>query len=203
MAGFTDESGRVDCGNGNSGDCDGFYAGEYEEADVREVYIVLDGEISYKRELSDDQQKHVQSSDLVVQGAPGTYSFGPNPVIYIPVNLINVGRGVAISARVGINPKHDDWEGVYYLTVKPGDSFYVGIYIDTSDEKVCGEYELRLVFFDHLGCLYMQRFELNVLRESAGDVVNVQMAYYGPRELLSDEERERYLDSLKKSLLSF
>lgn len=191
------------CGADKLTGCDDPYAGKYEEVDEREIYVILDGEISYKRVLSDDHVKHVRSQDLSIQSGPGAYSFGPNPVVYIPVNLINVGRGVAISMRIGVNPKYSEWSGVNYWTIEPGDCCYVGIYVDTSDEKVCGEYELRLVFFDYLGCSYMQRFELDIVRHDKGGGIDAQMAYYGPRELLSDKERERYLNDLEKSLSTF
>lgn len=170
---------------------------EYDEVDARELYVLLDEEVSYKTKLTEEQLERVRSLDLKVATAPGAYAFVVNPVIYIPLYLKNVGKGPAIAVRIGINSKNSSWSGVKYWTLMPDDYFYLGIYADTARKTAFGEYELRLVYFDHLGYQYIQRFELNVTRQNEEEKPSIQMAFYGPRELLSDEERERYLSNLK------
>ena len=173
---------------------------EYRETDSRKVYVILGDTISYAKELSEEQLRYVRSSSLNERMASGVTAIVPNRVIYRPINLMNAGKGAAISVRVGVNPKDSDWSGVKYWTLMPEEHFYLGIYVDTEKKAAYGEYELRLVYFDCLGCQYMQRFELNVVREDNGSVPAVQMGLYGPRELLSDRERERYLKNLKECL---
>lgn len=169
----------------------------YREVDSREIYVILDGDISYKAKLDEEQAKRTQSKNLKVEMAMGVVAITPNPVIFNPIYLKNVGKGAAVSVRVGVNPKESDWAGVQYWTLMPGDYFYLGLYVDTSKQAVFGEYELRVVYFDCLGCQYIQRFELNVVPGDDEDAApQVQMAYYGSRGLLSDEERERYLSNL-------
>ena len=161
----------------------------------------LDGGISYQTRLSAKQEKLARSRNLEAKMAGGMFASVPNPVIYSPIYLKNVGKGAAVSVRVGVNPKGSDWAGVQYWTLMPGDYFYLGLYVDTDKQAVFGEYELRVVYFDCLGCQYIQRFELKVVSNDGGaGVPSVQMAYYGPRELLSDEERGRYLENLEDFL---
>ncbi len=162
--------------------------------------MLLDEEIAYKMGLTEDQIEHVRSYDIKEATAPGSFGFVANPVIYIPIYLKNVGKGPAVAVRVGVNPKDSDWSGVKYWTLMPGEYFYVGIYIDTEKEVVFGEYELSIVYFDCLGCQYIQRFALNVARRGGDGKHSAQMAFYGQRGLLGDEERERYLSNLKDLL---
>lgn len=175
--------------------------GRYKEVDDRKIYVFLDGGISYQTRLSEKQEKLARSRNLEAKMAGGVFASVPNPVIYNPIYLKNVGKGAAVSVRVGVNPKGSDWAGVQYWTLMPGDYFYLGLYVDTDKQAVFGEYELRVVYFDCLGCQYIQRFELKVVSNDGGaGVPSVQMAYYGPRELLSDEERGRYLENLEDFL---
>lgn len=173
---------------------------EYDEVDARELYVLLDEEVSYKTKLNREQLEHIQSFDLKESIAPGIHTFVSNPIIYIPLYLKNVGKGPAVAVRVGVNPKGSDWSGVKYWTLMPSDYFYLGIYADTAKDAALGEYELRLVYFDQLDYQYIQRFELNVARQIEKQGPSIQMAFYGQRELLSDEERKRYLSNIKDAL---
>lgn len=172
---------------------------EHEEIEHRAVYAILGDDISYQKNLTEDQVEHVQSRNLKQEVAKGSIAIVVNPVIYIPIRLMNVGKGTAVSTRVGINPVESDWAGVEYWTVEPGDFVYLGICIDTDIEAVFGEYELRAVYYDCLGCQHIQKFDLNVVRNGEDECPAVQMAYYGQRRLLSDEERERMLKSEEDS----
>lgn len=102
--------------------------------DARELYVLLDEEVSYKTKLNREQLEHIQSFDLKESIAPGIHTFVSNPIIYIPLYLKNVGKGPAVAVRVGVNPKGSDWSGVKYWTLMPSDYFYLGIYADTAKD---------------------------------------------------------------------
>ena len=172
---------------------------EYMEIERRGVYAIMGDDVSYQSSLSEEQTERVKSRSLKQTFAKGSAAIVVNPVIYIPICLMNAGKGTAVSARIGINPVGSDWAGVNYWTVEPSDFVYVGIYVDTEKEGAYGKYELRVVYYDALGCQYIQKFELNVLRECEDERPAVQMGYYGQRTLLSDEERERMLKSQEGS----
>lgn len=183
--GADDAAGEVDASRARAKD--------YEEIERRSIYAIMDGEIVYRTGLTEAQQEYAHSRNLKQKVATGATAIVPNPIIYIPIRLMNAGKGAAVSARIGINPAGSEWAGAMYWTVKPGDFVYLGIYVDTAKEAVFGGYELGVVYCDCLGCQYIQKFDLNVVREGQDDHPAVQMAYYGQRSLLSDEERERML----------
>lgn len=166
---------------------------DYEETERRSIYAIMDGDIVYRTGLTGAQQEYACSRNLKQKVAAGTTAIVPNPIIYIPIRLMNVGKGAAVGARIGVYPAGSEWAGVMYWTVGPGDYVYLGVYVDTAKEAVLGEYELGIVYYDCLGCQYIQKFDLNVVREGEDNHPAVQMAYYGQRSLLSDEERERML----------
>lgn len=105
-----------------------------------------------------------------------------------------MGNGAAVGASIGINPIGGEWRGAARCwTVDRGEKLYVGIYVDTDAKDVFGQYEIGLAYFDCLGCQYMQKFEMNVAKLKEKDRPFVRLSFYGPRILLSDEERKRIL----------
>lgn len=51
------------------------------------------------------------------------------------------------------------------MTLDHGESFYLGIYIDTEKCSPVGNYELGIAYYDCFGYRYMQTFDLIVERE--------------------------------------
>lgn len=54
------------------------------------------------------------------------------------------------------------------MTLDHGESFYLGIYIDTEKCSPVGNYELGIAYYDCFGYRYMQTFDLIVEREKDG-----------------------------------
>ncbi len=177
---------------------------EYIEVDNRTVYALLEDEISYVGRLSDAQLVRVQSRTLVETIAPGAEAIVANPVIYMPLQIENAGKGTAVGVRVGINPRESDWLGVKSWTINSGEHFYLGIYVDTENESVFRDYELRILFSDCLGYQYIQSFGLSVYNNSQGErgcevqgTPAVQLSFIGTRVLLDADERKSYLNSVE------
>jgi len=167
---------------------------EYREIENHTVYAILGDPIAYRRKLAKDQTEKVQSTLVEEEIARGVRASVVNPVIYIPLKMRNTGQGTASAVRVGVNRREDSWSGVCSWTIGPGDDFYIGIYADTDKVGVVGAYEVRIVFYDCLGYQYLQTFELNVSKEN--DTPQAGMAYVGSRKVISDYERQTYLDSV-------
>lgn len=58
------------------------------------------------------------------------------------------------------------------MTLDHGESFYLGIYIDTEKCSPVGNYELGIAYYDCFGYRYMQTFDLIVEREKDGSYVS-------------------------------
>ena len=174
----------------------------YTEVEIRTIFAIIGDAITYKKKLSDNEREHVESSYLEEEQANGGRSFVPNSVIYMPIEMKNVGKGAAVGVRVGINKLEDSWTGVSSLTLGIGESFYLGVYIDTSRPGAFGEDEMRVAFSDCLGYQYMQTFQLRVVKNTDphGSSEELQpqvlISYLGTRRLLNANERREYLESL-------
>lgn len=140
---------------------------EYCEVDERETYVIIGNEIEYKNGLTSEQKKRI-TCKYMYESTEGLNLISPNPTIYMPLRFRNVGPGCANNVRVGVNPKGAVWRGVRSLTLDHGESFYLGIFIDTQTDSAIGEYEFGIAFYDCLGFRYMQSFELKVKQGENG-----------------------------------
>lgn len=91
----------------------------YYEAEGRDTYVIIENAIEYKERLTSEQWKRVTHSYLS-ESIEGLSLGTPNPTIYIPLRLKNVGPGCANNVKVGVNCKGDVWRGVRSLTLDHG-----------------------------------------------------------------------------------
>lgn len=142
------------------------YPPKYEELERDCLIVVLDNSITYRSMLTDEQKKNVIHRDSLLPCNEGV-AFFPNPVIYIPVRFRNVGAGAAISLRIGVfciakEDSSDKDELISMKTFDCGESFYMGIYIDTSKENIFGDYLIVIDYLDILGYRYRQYFPMEI-----------------------------------------
>lgn len=165
---FTKSESDDDNDKPSAGECNG--AGEeqpaYQEVETRAIYALLADKVPYKRKLSDDERKHVESDHFIEEIAKGARAVVSNSVIYMPIMMRSVGKGSAVGVRIGVDRTEDAWTGVSSLTLGVDESFYLGVYIDTDEPAVFGDYEIRIAFSDCLGYQYQQTFELHIVREA-------------------------------------
>lgn len=158
---------------------------EYYEAEERDTYVLIGNTIEYKDGLTSEQRKRVTHSYLS-ESIEGLSLATPNPTIYVPLRFKNVGPGCANNVKVGVNRKGAVWRGVRSLTLDHGESFYLGIFIDTQTDSAIGEYELGIAFYDCLGFRYMQSFELKIKKEEYGLHV-AELECLGRKTMIDDQ----------------
>lgn len=158
---------------------------EYYEAEERDTYVIIGDSIEYKCRLTSEQRKRVTHSCLS-ESIKGLSLGSINPTIYIPLRFKNVGPGCASNVKVGVNVKDAVWRGVRSLTLDHGESFYLGIFIDTQTDSAIGEYELGIAFYDCLGFRYMQSFELKVVEDEDGGHV-AELECLGRKTIIDDQ----------------
>lgn len=157
---------------------------EYCEVDERATYVIIGNKIEYKDGLNSHQWECVKSKymRMVVNGLELTLS---NETIYAPLRFTNTGPGCATNVRVGVYPKGEEWRGIRSMTLDHGESFYLGIYIDTENCSPVGNYELGIAYYDCFGYRYMQTFDLNVEKEENGPYVS-KLEYVGRKAMIAD-----------------
>ena len=157
----------------------------YYEVEERDTYVLIGNAIEYKDGFTNEQRKRVTHSYLS-ESIEGLGLVPPNPTIYIPLRFKNVGPGCANNVKVGVNRKGEVWRGVKSLTLDHGESFYLGIFIDTQTDSAVGEYELGIGFYDCLGFRYMQSFELKIKKEENGRHV-AELECLGRKTMIDDQ----------------
>lgn len=171
----------------------------YQEVEDRCLFVTMGEGVEYHGQLGESKLELVKSTFVKEYDANGAKLCLHNLVIYVPLKMRNTGPGAASSVRVGVNRKGDERSGPCSFVLDHGEEFYLGIYVDTSQGGVFGEYEIRIAFSDCLGCQYKQTFGLNIVkagRERNGERSRVDVAYVGSRRLLDDKERQTYLQSV-------
>lgn len=157
----------------------------YCEVEERDTYVLIGNTIEYKDVLTSEQRKRVTHSYLS-ESIEGLSLATPNPTIYVPLRFKNVGPGCANNVKVGVNRKGAVLRGVRSLTLDHGESFYLGIFIDTQTDSAIGEYELGIAFYDCLGFRYMQSFELKVVKDEDGGHV-AELECLGRKTIIDDQ----------------
>lgn len=157
----------------------------YYEVEERDTYVLIGNAIEYKDGLTNEQRKRVTHSYLS-ESIEGLSLATPNPTIYVPLRFKNVGPGYANNVKVGVNRKGAVWRAVRSLTLDHGESFYLGIFIDTQTDSAIGEYELGIAFYDCLGFRYMQSFELKVVKDEDGGHV-AELECLGRKTIIDDQ----------------
>ena len=71
------------------------------------------------------------------------------------------------------------------MTLDHGESFYLGIYIDTENCSPAGNYGLGIAYYDCFGTRYMQTLDLIVEKEEDGSYVS-KLEYVGRRAMIDD-----------------
>lgn len=172
---------------------------DYREVERCKLFVIMGDEIRYSRRLDESQSNRVKSTLGSESGEKGVTFLLCNPVIFIPLKMLNTGPGAASSVRVGVNRDNGEDNHLFAscsFVLDHGEGFYLGIYVDTSRKKVSGNYIIEILYSDTLGYQYKQSFKLNVIdsMESKGHP-RVDVAYVGSRELLSKCERQSYLET--------
>lgn len=139
----------------------------YYVAEERDEYAILGEEIAFCRSLTEEQRSLVEHRDLERRDAVGGHYYTVNPVFYLPLLFKSVGSGPAVNIRRGIQRLPLEGEKKYTepRTLLVGEESFLGVYIDTSNEAVFGEYEIMLSFYDIIGNRYEQRFGLEIGRD--------------------------------------
>lgn len=157
---------------------------EYCEVDECETYVLIGNKIEYKDGLTSEQWECVKSKymRMVVNGLELSLL---NRTIYAPLRFTNSGPGCATNVRVGVYSKGEEWRGVRSMTLDHGESFYLGIYIDTENCSPAGNYGLGIAYYDCFGYRYMQTFDLIVDKEEDGSYVS-KLEYIGRKVMIAD-----------------
>ena len=142
------------------------FSSEYEEYKIQKIYyIIKDGNITAQTWLSAEQQEKIEQGGFLWRtDESGTKSVLRVDLVSIPLELENVGNGVAIQFRVGLNSNvidEEKWQHINPMPLKVGQSLYVHIYCDDG-EKSKGSYILDLVYDDIYGNKYRQCHTISI-----------------------------------------
>lgn len=136
----------------------------YEEFTLEKVYFTIsNGEIVARMSLTKDQQARIESGGYNWEDdGAGTFQLVGVDLLTLPLELENVGNGVANLFRIGLNSGNIDESKWRYLTPMPlkvGQKLYIHIYCD--DGKISkGTYCLDLVYEDIHKNKYRQKYPL-------------------------------------------
>lgn len=133
---------------------------KYREYRLEKCYIVIENnEIDYIKELTERQEKMVANDGWEGIGTDGSTKAYKKNMVSVPIELENVGNGVALHFIVGLYKAKDNKpKFILPLDLKVGDKMYLHIF--SEDYTTCfGEYILEVHYQDILNNKYCQRFE--------------------------------------------
>ena len=125
------------------------------------LFIIKNHDIIIKSEFTEDEKRNIiydgyRWADL----AKGVMALTKNKLLYIPIQITNVGNGAAIDLKIGLNYLSEkESDSSEYLYVRPinlpvNDSIFVVIYSNNLTEDNNGKFLLELKYED----MYKNRY---------------------------------------------
>jgi hypothetical protein len=162
--------------------------GYYEYKLTKYTFIIVNGEIKIKNNLSKSQRGWAESGGIVKQQCnSGVYAYVFTDDVYLPVDFENVGNGSAINFRIGLNKRDMPLDKRQYaatISVSKGEHICVHIYAEDcgQDSKNLGEYDLTIAYQDIYGNKYSQTTEVNLVYSDEMKTVMVETDMYQKQE---------------------
>lgn len=162
----------------------------YHEEKLKECFCIINnGKCTLFNGLTNDQiDRVINQGNPFKQKEPGKFVLEPSRVVYLPIELENVGIGAAINFRLGIFPEGGSQKYIKPIPMKVGDKFYCGVYLDEdSDIDFCaGVYHISIYYQDVIGNGYKQDNQFILEKNSDGK-------YYARINCASVQDRVKYI----------
>lgn len=157
----------------------------YREYRLNKVFIIIEKDkINYKKDLTDRQEELVKCGGLEEEHRDGITCLVDRKIISAPIELENVGNGVALQFRVGLNKIDDkDPKFILPLDLKIGEKMCLHIFSEYSND-IIGDYLLEVYYKDILNNSYCQKFKFKIEKDGS------QNRAFSSLELCSKQERE-------------
>ena len=164
-------------------------AGYREEKYTDYYYVLKDGKFKITSRLTDQQMVRAHAGGFVPAQVPYSYAMTVKNDIFLSLRLENVGNGVAINFRLGINRadiKEDEKKYTYSISVNKGEAVNVHLYSEDCDKDSpnLGDYDLMFSYQDIFGNKYSQTTRLSIFYMEERDQVGLQMDMYQTQERL-------------------
>ena len=143
---------------------------KYREYRLEKVFMVIENkEIDYKKKLNERQEKLIENGGLEEVYKDGVTSLCYKKIVSVPIELENVGNGVALQFRVGLY-KIEDEKPKFLLPfdLRVGKKMYLHIFSENCIDSF-GEYMLEVHYEDILNNVYYQKFEFKIEKGEAGN----------------------------------
>lgn len=140
----------------------------YQEYKSNNYYCILDkGNIDYKTELTKSMKEVLGNGGISYENDKNVINLLARDVLYIPVEIENIGNGVAIRMQYGVNRKETRVsDRSYYLpfSLKLGTPLMLYIFsADCSKNSLdLGQYVLSFCYEDIYSNRYEQHFDINI-----------------------------------------
>ncbi len=141
----------------------------YREEKIDCIYFIIDEKgIDTKGSLNKHQQEVIENGGSYVTPLAGggraiTHAYS----VYIPLSVENVGKGVAINVRVGLNKSSTSASHRRYIvpvSLKVGDYIKVGIFGEgiKEESELFDKYCLEFIYYDIFGNHYEQSYDVDL-----------------------------------------
>lgn len=138
----------------------------YVEYKLVDYYCILEnGEIFFKTGLTKNQQMMINNRGLKRIGMPNKLSLEAVNLLYVPIEIENIGNGTAIRMRCGINRKDSEYPHRKYLptiSLKTFTPIMLHIFSEdcSKDSPNLGNYVLSFYYDDIYSNSYEQHFDI-------------------------------------------
>ena len=141
---------------------------KYREYRLEKIFMVIENkEISYKKELTERQEKLIENGGMEEVYKEGITSLYSRKIVSVPIELENVGNGIALQFNVGLNRLEDkEPKFLFPFDLKVGEKMCIHIFSEYTS-NIIGDYVLEVHYEDLLNNSYHQKFEFKVEKDES------------------------------------
>jgi len=157
---------------------------EYKEYKVEKIYYIIEkGQVSVKNHLTPQQNENVEKGGWRWEtDASGTMQLMCIELVTLPLELENVGNGVANHFQIGLNSSTTDekfWNYTTPMPLKVGETLNIHIYCEDGVQSK-GSYVFDLIYEDIHGTKYRQQYGIAI--DNPNDTIHSWIDFEGNQE---------------------
>ena len=143
----------------------------YKERRLDTVFFTIDKSgTKATSELTKEQQMLIKNNGTTLkEKKKGVHSLVNRQLIFIPIEMCNIGNGPAVDVRFAFNLKDAKKKRfVVPVTLAVNEKVYVGIYCESDQIQEPREYYLEVYYKDIFGNIYRQKTDLAISKDGKG-----------------------------------
>ena len=159
----------------------------YKEYINKSYYCIIeDNQITYQRELNKEDKDLIKRGYKIEKTNTGKRILHVD-YLYMPIQIMNVGNGIAVNFRYGLNraeTKTDERRFLPSMLLEKDSVCFAYFFAKNYTKDICGEYILSFVYEDMYKNKYIQNFRFDIIYDEKTENTGFEIHMDHTQEML-------------------